>query len=115
MNTIYSLTTIIILRALCAATSRGPLPTQTYSRRPPQVEIVILNIQCLASCLHGVYIRHASGVQFTGITISAAKTDFRTAIVLDDVHKTSFQKLTVKEPESKKKVFAYNSSEITLK
>lgn len=63
----------------------------------------------------GVYIRHASGVQFIGITVSAAKTDFRTAVVLDDVHKASFKKLTVKEPESKKKVFIYNSSEISLK
>lgn len=63
----------------------------------------------------GVYIRHASGVHFTGITVSAAKTDFRTPVVLDDVHKASFKKLTVKEPESKKKVFTYNSSEITLK
>lgn len=63
----------------------------------------------------GIYIRHASGVQFTGITISAAKTDFRTAVVLDDVHKASFKKLTVKEPESKKKIFTYNSSEISLK
>ncbi|MDQ6902047.1 MAG: glycosyl hydrolase family 28 protein [Bacteroidota bacterium] len=63
----------------------------------------------------GVYIRHAHDVQFAGLTISAAKTDFRTAIVLDDVHKTSFKKLTVKERKSKKKIFTYNSSEITLK
>ncbi len=63
----------------------------------------------------GVYIRHARDVQFTGLTISADSTDFRTAIVLDDVHKTSFKNLTVKEPESKKKIFTYNSSEITLK
>lgn len=60
----------------------------------------------------GMYVRHASGVQFTGITVSVAKTDFRTAIVLDDVHKASFKKLTVKEPESKKKVFIFNSSKI---
>jgi polygalacturonase len=34
----------------------------------------------------GVYIRHARDIQFTDLTISAAKTDFRTAVVLDDVH-----------------------------
>jgi polygalacturonase len=63
----------------------------------------------------GLYIRHARDVQFTGITVSASKSDFRTAVVLDDVHKASFKKLTVREPESKKKVFAYNSFEISLK
>ncbi|MES2808016.1 MAG: glycosyl hydrolase family 28 protein [Bacteroidota bacterium] len=63
----------------------------------------------------GVFIRHASNVQFDGINISAAKVDFRTAIVLDDVHKTTFKKLTVKEPQSKKKIFAANSSEISPK
>lgn len=63
----------------------------------------------------GMYVRHASGVQFTGITVSAAKTDYRTAIVLDDVHKASFKNLTVKELDSKKKIFTYNSSEISLK
>ncbi|MES2429124.1 MAG: glycosyl hydrolase family 28 protein [Bacteroidota bacterium] len=63
----------------------------------------------------GVYIRHARDVQFTGLTISAAKTDFRTAIVLDDVHRASFKKLTVNEPESKKKIFTNNSSDIKSK
>ena len=38
----------------------------------------------------GVYIRHARDVQFTGLFITAAKADFRTPIVLDDVHKSGF-------------------------
>ena len=63
----------------------------------------------------GVYVRHARDVQFTGLSITAGKADFRTAVVLDDVHKASFKKLTVKEPESKKKIFAYNSLDITQK
>lgn len=63
----------------------------------------------------GVYIRHAAGMQFTNLTITADKADFRTAIVMDDVHKATFKKLTVKEPESKKKIFAANSTEITPK
>lgn len=63
----------------------------------------------------GVYIRHARDIQFTDLTISATKTDFRTAIVLDDVHQASFKKLTVKEPESKKKIFTANSSDISPK
>ena len=63
----------------------------------------------------GVYIRHARDVQFTGLSITASKADFRTAIVLDDVHKASFKKLTVNEPESKKKIFANNSFDVTQK
>lgn len=60
----------------------------------------------------GVYIRHAKDVQFTGLSITADKADFRTPIVLDDVHNASFKKLTVKEPKTKKKIFAHNSSNI---
>jgi len=53
----------------------------------------------------GVYVRHASNVQFEGLTLTVAKSDFRTAIVLDDAAKTTFKKIIVKEPESKKKIF----------
>lgn len=52
----------------------------------------------------GVFIRHARDVQVTGLSVTAAKADFRTAIVLDDVHQSTFKKLTVKEPERKKPV-----------
>lgn len=60
----------------------------------------------------GVFIRHAHHLQFEGLRITAAKADFRTAIVLDDVHKTSFKKLRVKEPQSKKSIFTANSSKL---
>lgn len=63
----------------------------------------------------GVYIRHAANVNFTNLLITADKADYRTAIVLDDMHGYSFKKLTVKEPESKKKIFTNNSSEIAPK
>jgi polygalacturonase len=63
----------------------------------------------------GVYIRHARNIEVAGLTITAAKADFRTAIVLDDAHKVSFKKLTVKEPASKRKIFALNSTEVTPK
>jgi hypothetical protein len=49
------------------------------------------------------------------MSITASKTDFRTAVVLDDAHKASIKKLTNEEPERKKKIFTYNSSEITPK
>jgi polygalacturonase len=63
----------------------------------------------------GVYMRHARNIQVTGFSITAAKADFRTAIVLDDVHKASFKKLVVEEPERKNRIFTYNSSEIAPK
>ncbi|MEJ7684188.1 MAG: hypothetical protein WKG06_41315 [Segetibacter sp.] len=63
----------------------------------------------------GVFIRHARNIQFTGLSLVAAKADFRTPVVLDDVHQASFKKLSVKEPESKKKIFTYNSSKIKFK
>lgn len=60
----------------------------------------------------GVFIRHAQNVQFEGLSLTATKADFRTAVVLDDVHRSGFKKLTVKEPQPKKKFFTSNSSEI---
>jgi hypothetical protein len=63
----------------------------------------------------GAYIRHTKDVQFTNLSITVDKADFRTPIVLDDVHTASFKKLTVKEPQGKKKIFTHNSSNITQK
>jgi polygalacturonase len=64
----------------------------------------------------GIYIRHARDVQVTGLSLAVVKADFRTAVVLDDVHRAAFKGLTVKENEkSKKKIFTYNSSEISHK
>ncbi|WP_205943018.1 glycoside hydrolase family 28 protein [Pedobacter frigidisoli] len=62
----------------------------------------------------GVFIRHARNVQVDGLSIAIAKADFRTAMVLDDTHQSGFKKLNVKEPQSKKKIFMANSSEIKL-
>lgn len=61
----------------------------------------------------GVYIRHAQQIEFTGLNLSADKADFRTAIVLDDVQKAAIKKLTVNEPDIKKKIFTNNSTQIT--
>ena len=62
----------------------------------------------------GVYVRHASDVQFTGLSLSSLTKDFRTAIVLDDVHRSGFKKLTVKEPEHKKNIYTNNTTNIDL-
>ena len=64
----------------------------------------------------GFYLRHARGIIFENVTISCRKEDYRTAVVLDDVHGISFQGLKVQEPGKKKKpVFSHNSSEIKFK
>jgi hypothetical protein len=63
----------------------------------------------------GIYIRHASGIQFTDLKLSCHKKDYRTAIVLDDVHHSEFKSTTVKEPENKKPYYQYRSSEIAIK
>ena len=63
----------------------------------------------------GVYIRHASDIKFNNIKLSCGKKDYRTAIVLDDVHHSEFISITVKEPENKKSLYQYKSSEIVFK
>jgi glycosyl hydrolase family 28 len=63
----------------------------------------------------GVYIRHARGIVFNQVSLSAEKKDYRTAIVLDDVHQSQFISTQVKEPARKKDLFQYKSSEISIK
>jgi len=63
----------------------------------------------------GIYIRHASDIQFNNLKLSCEKKDYRTAIVLDDVHHSEFISVTVKEPEKKKSLYEYKSSEIVFK
>jgi len=63
----------------------------------------------------GVYIRHASGIQFNNVKLSCEKKDYRTAIVLDDVHHSEFISTAVKEPEKKKSIYQHNTSEIIFK
>ena len=63
----------------------------------------------------GAYIRHAQHVVFKNVVLSCEKKDYRTAIVLDDVHQSQFTGTHIKEPGagSKKAFFEYKSSEIT--
>ncbi|OFY61039.1 MAG: glycoside hydrolase [Bacteroidetes bacterium RBG_13_42_15] len=64
----------------------------------------------------GFYVRHAKGIEFENIILSAAKKDYRTAIVLDDVEKASFTGLTVNEPGARKNpLFSTNPAEVTIK
>ena len=53
----------------------------------------------------GFYIRHASGVTFKNVTLSAAAKDYRPAVVLDDVADSDFKGLKATAPSLKKKIF----------
>jgi polygalacturonase len=63
----------------------------------------------------GIYIRHAKDIQFTNVTLYCEKKDYRTAIVLDDVHHSQFNLMNVKEQGNKKTLHQYKSSEIIVK
>ena len=63
----------------------------------------------------GIYIRHARDIQFNNIKLFCGKKDYRTAIVLDDVHHSQFISMNIKEPDKKKALYQHNSSEIIFK
>jgi hypothetical protein len=63
----------------------------------------------------GFYIRHAKGIKFENVKLSAARKDYRTALVLDDVHGMTINSLIVTEPGGKKEsVFSYKSGDILI-
>ena len=51
----------------------------------------------------GFFIRHVDGLTMKNIKLTALKKDYRTAIVMDDVQNHKISKLTVEEPNGKKK------------
>lgn len=59
-----------------------------------------------------VYIRHATDVKFTNITLNADKKDYRLPVVLDDVHKAQFSLVKVKQPGRKNIFYLYKSTEV---
>ena len=62
----------------------------------------------------GFYVRHAKGITFDNVTLTAEKPDYRPAIVLDDVHGGDFSKVTINDPsKSKKQIIEFQSSDIT--
>ncbi len=63
----------------------------------------------------GIFIRHARNIQFSNLVLSCTKKDYRTAIVLDDVHHAAFITTAIKEPGTKKSSFQQHSSEIIFK
>ena len=63
----------------------------------------------------GVYIRHARDVEFTNVSLSAKKKDYRTAIVLDDVRQSTFTSVKVKEVGRKPAFYQHDTSGINIK
>ena len=63
----------------------------------------------------GVYIRHAEGIEFTNVRLSAKKKDYRTAIVLDDVRKSGFAGVKVSEPAKKAVIYQHKTAGVTVK
>jgi hypothetical protein len=63
----------------------------------------------------GVYIRHAREIEFNKIKLSCGKKDYRTAIVLDDVHNSKFISTNITEPVKKKTIYEQKTSGIIIK
>ena len=63
----------------------------------------------------GIYIRHASEMQFNNVRLTCAKKDYRTPVVLDDVHHSEFRSTVVKGPGNKKSFYQYRTSGLVLK
>ena len=64
----------------------------------------------------GFYIRHAKGIIMDNVKLVCDRKDYRTAIVLDDVHGATFSKLQVSEPGSRKEsIYSCKSTDILNK
>ena len=63
----------------------------------------------------GMYIRHAKNLRFENINLSCSKKDYRTPIVLDDVHQIKFINLSIKGKNTTEKVYSYKSSGVDYK
>ena len=64
----------------------------------------------------GFFIRHAEGITFKNVKMTAEAPDYRPAVVLDDVQGATFQALSTKAPQSKGIIFkAKNCSQIKAK
>ncbi len=61
----------------------------------------------------GFYIRHAKGITFDNVTLTAKEADYRPAVVLDDVKDSNFKKTTSNAPGKNKLIHVYKSSNIT--
>ena len=56
----------------------------------------------------GFYLRHVKGMTFDNVVLKAKKSDYRPAIVLDNVHNGNFKQFVINEPESEGKAQMIN-------
>lgn len=65
----------------------------------------------------GFYIRHAEGIVFENVKLTALKKDYRPAIVMDDVKRAVFKGSLFNEPESgdKEQIFQHRSEQVQVK
>ena len=61
----------------------------------------------------GIYVRHATGLNISNIALTAVKKDYRLPVVLDDVHKSQFFRIVVKQPGEKNIFHLHKSTEVT--
>jgi hypothetical protein len=64
----------------------------------------------------GFYVRHAEGIHFKNVRMTAEKKDYRPSIVFDDVNGGSFIDVEFVEPESdgKKQIIKHNTKSIVI-
>lgn len=63
----------------------------------------------------GFFIRHAKNIKFENVTLTCAKKDYRTPVVLDDVQMATFSSLKTTEPGAgKDPVFSGNSTGVVI-
>ncbi len=65
----------------------------------------------------GFYVRHADGIEFENVTLTAEKKDYRPSIVLDDVKGATLNNVIFNEPDSKDKqqIIQHNSTNVVIK
>jgi polygalacturonase len=62
-----------------------------------------------------VFVRHAQGINVSNTDLSCIKKDYRTAIVLVDVHHSQFTSVNVKKSDATKPFYEYRCSENSFK
>lgn len=62
----------------------------------------------------GIFAKHATGLQFSNITMICQRTDFRMPVVLDDVQKSTFKGFNITKDGKKKDFYQNNSKGITI-
>jgi len=63
----------------------------------------------------GMFIRHAEDIHVSNASFSCLKKDYRTAIVLDDVHRSQFVSIATKKEDPGNPFYQFRSSENTFK